>query len=251
MTFLTWHGTWFGRRLSDQEVTEFLSDEQNARHVQQALWQIGERIVSGDAAVKRWYPKLVELGKSSVTEIRQVDAMVMGQDNSSPEFHAALSSLYADNEPIVRRNAALSLIRFGDESGHDEILSIFEPFAVRSTKAGVAISVLAAGSSIKMGALLVRLRTDGAIEEIRSPLPGSVHQVFVSEGDPVTEGTVLVKIAPDPDSVWEGLRALYLIGRESDISRIEPYTNSLPGMPARIQEQARNTVKAIQARNKS
>src|SRR5437667_9049633 len=129
VTFLTWHGTWFGRRLSDQEVTEFLSDEQNARHVQQALWQIGERIISGDAAVKRWYPKLVELGKSPVTEIRQVDAMVMEQDNSSPEFHAALSSLYADNEPIVRRNAALSLIRFGDESGHDEILSIFEPFA--------------------------------------------------------------------------------------------------------------------------
>ena len=41
----------------------------------------------------------------------------MGQDNKSEEFHQALLSLLNDNDPLVRRNAALQLVRFGDGSG--------------------------------------------------------------------------------------------------------------------------------------
>ena len=35
-----------------------------------------------------------------------------GFDNSAPEFHNALLKLVHDEEPIVRRNAALALVRF-------------------------------------------------------------------------------------------------------------------------------------------
>src|SRR5882762_2475666 len=166
VTFLTWHGTWFGRSLSDTQLSEYLSEDKNYRHVQQSLWQVGERIVKGDTSVRRWYPRLVELANSPVTEIRQMDAMVMGQDNSSTEFHVALKSLLADSEPIVRRNAALSLIRFGDESGHDEIVSILRPFVVNAPKSGSVDSVLPSGSKIKMGSLLVRINSDGTIDEV-------------------------------------------------------------------------------------
>src|SRR5262249_33309017 len=88
--FLTWYLTWFGRSLSDDSITTYLSDEQNVRHVQQALTQIEERIEKNDQSVKNWYPKIVQLAGSNVTEIRKTVAWVMGQDNKSEEFHAAL-----------------------------------------------------------------------------------------------------------------------------------------------------------------
>jgi hypothetical protein len=250
VTFLTWHGTWFGRGLSDAELSEYLTEDRNYRHVQQALWQVGERIVKGDTSVRQWYPRLVELGNSPVTEIRQMDAMVMGQDNSSTEFHAALKSLLADSEPIVRRNAALSLIRFGDESGHDEIVSILRPYSVDAPKSGSVVSVLSAGSKIKMGSLLVRINSDGAIDEVRSPLSGTISEVLASEGGRLDPGSKLVTIKPDTESVWEALRGLYLIGHSSDLEVVEEYVEGDQEMPARIKEQAKNTVKAIRDKYK-
>src|SRR3954466_9825056 len=79
--FLTWYLTWFGRSLSDDSITAYLNEEQNVRHVQQALTQIEERIEKGDQNVKRWYPRIAELAGSRATEIRKTVAWVMGQDN--------------------------------------------------------------------------------------------------------------------------------------------------------------------------
>src|SRR3982751_2851632 len=81
--FLTWYLTWFGRTLSDSSIEQYLSDERNVRHVQQALTQIEERIEKGDQSVKRWYPQIVQLSASNATEIRKTVAWVMGQDNQS------------------------------------------------------------------------------------------------------------------------------------------------------------------------
>ena len=44
MPFLFWWNTWFGRHLSDQQVTEYLHDAKKPRHIQQALVQISERM---------------------------------------------------------------------------------------------------------------------------------------------------------------------------------------------------------------
>jgi len=46
----------------------------------------------------------------------------MGYDNKSEEFHQALLKLLRDTEPLVRRNAALALIRFSDASGRADLL---------------------------------------------------------------------------------------------------------------------------------
>ena len=70
-----------------------------------------------DPAVKKFYPRILELAKSPTGEVRKTVAWVMGQDNTSEEFHRALLSLLGDSEPLVRRNAALQLVRFGDASG--------------------------------------------------------------------------------------------------------------------------------------
>jgi hypothetical protein len=74
MPFLFWWNTWFGRHLSDKQITEYLQDNQHPRHIQHALIQMGERMSRHDTSVTRWYPELVRLASHSVEEVRNTDA---------------------------------------------------------------------------------------------------------------------------------------------------------------------------------
>ena len=49
-------------------------------------------------------------------------AWLMGADSASEDFYNALEKLLLDAEPIVRRNAALALVRFNDASGRQSFL---------------------------------------------------------------------------------------------------------------------------------
>src|SRR5258707_15425573 len=68
MPFLFWWNTWFGRRLPDKQITEYLQDEKHPRHIQHALIQLGERMSHHDAAAARWCPELVRLASHPVEE---------------------------------------------------------------------------------------------------------------------------------------------------------------------------------------
>ncbi|MCA1850358.1 MAG: HEAT repeat domain-containing protein [Acidobacteria bacterium] len=181
--FLTWYLTWFGRPLSDEDISKYLADEKNVRHVQQALTQIEERIERGDSGARKWYPQIVALAGSPVTEIRKTAAWVMGQDNKSEEFHAALRRLLEDTQPVVRRNAAVQ------------------------------------------------------------------SSVAVREGAKVSAGDVVLTIAPDPDFVYEALRALLFVGEAEDLPFVEQYERGVEGMPERVKQQAAQTAKAIRGRS--
>src|SRR5437867_1865858 len=109
LPFLFWWNTWFGRQLSDQQVTQYLADDKHPRHIQHALVQIGERIARHDAQAARWYPELIGLAAHPVEEVRNTDAWVMGQDTAGVGFHDALLRMLRDSSPMVRGNAALSL----------------------------------------------------------------------------------------------------------------------------------------------
>jgi hypothetical protein len=65
MPFLFWWNTWFGRKLSEQQLNEYLHDVKKPRHIQQALVQVGERITRHDASAAQWYPELVQAGSGS------------------------------------------------------------------------------------------------------------------------------------------------------------------------------------------
>src|ERR1041384_3918484 len=60
-TFLAWYFSWFGRGLSDADISKYLADEKNPRHVQHALLQIQERMERGDPSAKNWYPQVIAL----------------------------------------------------------------------------------------------------------------------------------------------------------------------------------------------
>src|ERR1700730_3921508 len=130
MPFLFWWNTWFGRKLSDQQLTEYLHDAKKPRHIQQALVQVGERIAHHDANAQQYYPDLVRLAADPVEEVRNTDAWVMGQDTTGAGFHETLLKMLADSSQMVRGNAALSLVRFGDATGRPQILALLQPAEV-------------------------------------------------------------------------------------------------------------------------
>lgn len=162
--FLTWYFTWFGRSLSDEKIVEYLSDEKKPRNIQHALTQIESRMEKNDPAVKKFYPRIIELAKSPTGEVRKTVAWVMGQDNTSEDFHRTLIALLNDSEPLVRRNAALQLVRFTDAngkpdgSGRPELRAMLQPFEVKSPMNGTIVSILPVGSELRAGALLARIR---------------------------------------------------------------------------------------------
>src|SRR5437588_5276229 len=156
--FLTWYLTWFGRGLSDDDIAMYLVDENSPRHIQHALLQVEEKIERGDPDAKKFYPQIIAASKSSVPEVRKTAAWVMGQDNRSEDFHRALINLLKDTEPLVRRNAALQLVRFGDGSGRPELRAMLQPFEAKCPIAGTIMSLLPVGSNIRGGAMLARLR---------------------------------------------------------------------------------------------
>ena len=121
--FLFWHGTWFGRRLSDPEIESYLANfREKPRPAQHALTQIGEHLSRGDVSARRWYPKVLETTASPSLELRQTAAWIMGQDHTYEPFHEALLKLL-QNDPslMVRRNAALSLSNFHDDAARPEL----------------------------------------------------------------------------------------------------------------------------------
>ncbi len=247
--FLTWYLTWFGRPLSDDNIGQYLSDEKNVRHVQQALNQVEERIEKGDASVKRWYPQIVALTNSNVVEIRKTAAWVMGQDNKSEEFHAGLLKLIEDPHPAVRRNAAVQLVRFGDASGRVELRAMLLPYNLTAPFEGTISSILKPGVEIRENAMIARIaNAQNQIQEVRSPLSGKLSQVITQEGTHVAAGDVMLTLAPDPDFIYEALRALFLVGAEEDLPEVERYERGSEGMPERVKQQAAQTAKAIRSR---
>ena len=247
-TFLAWYFSWFGRELSDADISKYLSDEKNPRHVQHALLQIQHRMVRGDANVRNWYPQLVTLSGSSETEFRLTVAWLMGFDNQSQEFHQALVKLVKDEEPIVRRNAALALVRFNDSSGREELLAILRPFAVKAPADGVMASSLNEGTKVSRRAPLARIQQgDGKLAELRSPLPGRINKILKANGTQVTRDEEILNLNSDEDSVWEALRGLALIGTAEDLPLVQSYADS-GDASARVKEQASLTAKAISHR---
>jgi hypothetical protein len=248
MPFLFWWNTWFGRKLSDQQLTEYLHDTKKPRHIQQALVQVGERITRQDAAAKQWYPDLIRVAADPVEEVRNTDAWVMGQDTSVAGFHDALLKMLSDPSPMVRGNAALSLVRFGDAAGRPQILALLQPAHITSPESGRIIDSDRPGTAVHQAGLIAKLEfVNKQVAEIRSPIPGRIRTV-AGTGASISKGAEIAVVDPANDQVWEALRALYLIGQAEDLPAIRPYERDLPDISNDVRQQASETDRAIHER---
>ncbi|MFZ0211161.1 MAG: HEAT repeat domain-containing protein [Candidatus Acidiferrales bacterium] len=248
MPFLFWRATWFGRPLTDAQLADYLNPKSNPHDIQHGLSQVADRIVRRDPTVINFYPQVIALSSSPEAPIRAMDAWTMGQDNQSPEFHAALLPLLKDPDPTVRRNAALALVRFQDASGHDIIVGMLKAAAVDSPLAGALRVRLKSGQTMNPGTLLAHIQTPSGEREVRSEIPGTLNRWLVQDGANVTSGQHLAAVWPSDDVVWESLRALYFIGTPDDLDAISPYARGGSDAPPQIAEQARLTMQEIRSR---
>jgi hypothetical protein len=248
MPFLFWWSTWFGRRLSNSQITEYLNDDKHPRHIQHALVQVGERMARQEAGAAPWYPQLLRLASHPVEEVRNTDAWVMGQDTSTTAFHETLLTMLQDSSRIVRGNAALSLVRFGDAAGRAQIVALLRPASIIAPAAGRVIDMDKMGTFVRQGGLITKLQGGERTTEIRSPISGRIRSISVATGAIVTAGTEVATIDPNSEQVWEALRALYLVGQLDDLPAVRIYERNMPEMPDHLREQALLTEKAIQTR---
>jgi hypothetical protein len=248
MPFLFWWNTWFGRHLSDRQLNEYLHDDKKPRHIQQALVQLSERISKNDVAAKQWYPDLLRLATYPVEEVRNTDAWVMGQDTSGAGFHDALLKMLSDSSPMVRGNAALSLVRFGDATGRPQIVALLQPAEISAPQSGRIVDADRPGTAVHQEGLLAKLQTSqGQVVELRSPIPGRIRSL-AQTGATVAVGSEVAVVDPATEQVWEALRALYLIGQIDDLPAVHPYERDLPDISNDVRQQAIETEKAINAR---
>ena len=248
--FWFWMDTWFGKPLSDEQIAEYLSDSERPRRAQHAMAQISARITAGDESAKTWYPQLLELARHELPEIRLTLAWLMGDDPSSEEFHRALAGLIEDPHPMVRRNAALALARFGDPRGRPEMRSMLVPHRLASDHAGTVINRLQPGDSFDAGALLVRIQpdADGEPLDVRAELPGIVDRQLHADGDRIARGEEVTVVRPESTHVLQALLGLYLVGTPEDIPVIQPFERPREGLTAQVAQQAALTLESIRDR---
>jgi biotin carboxyl carrier protein len=248
MPFLFWWNTWFGRQLSQKQISEYLNDEKHPRHIQHALVQLGEHMSRHDAAVQPLYPELIRLASHPVEEVRNTDAWVMGQDSSGAGFHETLLKMLNDASPMVRGNAALSLVRFGDATGRPQIVALLQPAKIVAPVSGHVTDSDKTGTAIHQGGLIAKLQNGEQIAEVRSPISGRIRTLAVAPGASVEAGAEIATVDPGDEQVWEALRALYLIGQVEDLAAIRPYERDVPEISDRVRQQAALTEKAIRER---
>jgi biotin carboxyl carrier protein len=248
MPFLFWNMTWFGRPMTDAQIAKAFADRSHPREAQHALSQIESRMESGDPSVRRWYPQLLALAANPVDEIRVTDAWVMGQDTTSPDLHDALLKLLADPNPMAQRNAALSLVRFKDDSGHAQIVAMLRSYEMLSPFAGTLDTRLKPGDVVNPGTMVARIESARERREVRARVPGTLDRWLVADKSSVTAGQPILSIAPSDNMVWESLRALYLVGLPEDLPDVDRFLRS-PSL--QISQQAAATSRAIRDRSSS
>jgi hypothetical protein len=155
-----------------------------------------------------------------------------------------------DADLMVRRNAALALVRFADASGRPELVGVLRPFTLRAPVSGTLSLRAQTGQQVGRGTLLARIAAqDGTNTEIRSPYAGRVTQSAHSDHSNVMAGDELLSVGPDPSQVWEALRALYLVGKPEDLRDINRFEGAENEISARVRQQAVLTAQAIRTRS--
>ena len=248
VSFFTWKKTWFGGDLNDTQIGEYLNHTDKVRDIQHALNILEKRIEENDPEVKRWYPQIIAQSTSPQSEVRLMAAWVMGQDNKSEEFHTALLTLVNDPVPLVRRNAALGLVRFNDQRGRPELVAMLHPYDIKAPAAGMITTAFQNGDTAGIGVLVASIRQEnGPDVEIRSPMKGDVRSLL-KEGTKVAVGDLVLQLGPDQETVASALTGLTLIGDADNVPDVEHYVTGEPNMPKRIKDQAARTADALRNR---
>jgi multidrug efflux pump subunit AcrA (membrane-fusion protein) len=153
-----------------------------------------------------------------------------------------------DSSAMVRGNAALSLVRFGDSSGRAQIVALLQPAKIVAAGSGRVTDTDKIGTAIHQGGLIAKIQNGQETTDVRSPISGRIRTLSVAPGGIVSGGTEIATVDPGDEQVWEALRALYLVGQVDDLPAIRPYQRELREVSDRVRQQALLTEKSIRDR---
>jgi multidrug efflux pump subunit AcrA (membrane-fusion protein) len=149
---------------------------------------------------------------------------------------------------MVRGNAALSLVRFGDATGRPQIVALLQPVRIIAPAVGRVTDADRVGTAIHQSGLIARLQDGQQMIEVRSPIAGRIHSLAITVGSNVAAGADIATVDPGDEQVWEALRALYLVGQPDDLTAIRPYQRELPEISDRVRQQGLLAEKSIRER---
>lgn len=159
---------------------------------------------------------------------------------------------------MVRGNAALSLVRYKDGSGREQIVALLQAEHIFAPGAGRIVDTARVGTAIHQGGIVAKLQPETppaedsqnreSATEVRSPISGRIHSISTPTGATVAAGAEIATVDPGDEQVWEALRALFVIGRAEDLPAIRPYERESRDIPDRVREQALLADQAIRSR---
>src|SRR6185295_8244913 len=166
------------------------------------------------------------------------------------DFRQELLELLRDGNPMVRRNAALGLVRFNDVSGRDEIRALLAPYSMPAPFSGTLETRLKPNDAVNPGTLLGHIRVNPTDErELRGDVPGSINHWLAADGSIVALNQPILLIDPSTTEVYEALRALYLIGEPQDLSAVLQFVHGGDSVPANVRQQAELTAAQLRAKH--
>ncbi len=248
--FLFWQQTWFGRVMDDKELKKSLDIGAKPRKIQHALTQLSEKIAASDlSSAAVWFPAVKQLVDHPIPEVRMTVAWLMGQGDGRYNFQEYLVNLLQDAYPLVRRNAALSLVRFQDLTGLKVIRGMLLDHEIAAPSDGRLQYRLDKEDPVRSGAMVARIETDGKEWiTVRSIVPGYVKERILQDGQAVLAGQPILLLSPTEEQVWEALRAMYFIGEKKDLEVIKRFLTPNSQLSRRVQEQAFLSINSIKGK---
>jgi biotin carboxyl carrier protein len=246
--FLAWYGSWFGRELTDSEITASLELDQEPRDIQHALLAVQSRLLAGDSTATRWRSQVIALKGIDQVQVRRMVAWVLGHDMDDA-CRDALVGMLGDADLATRRNAAVALTKWQDERSRPILLAALQPIEIRAPRGGTLDLKVVEGDPVGLGRDMAIVETSGDVTiSLRPPIDGRVLRLDKKDGESVTEGELLGALSPDPQSVLAALKGLYLVGRKEDADAVRPFANgAVQHMTDQVTQQAKLTLDRLEA----
>ncbi|MAE75662.1 MAG: hypothetical protein CMJ85_02190 [Planctomycetes bacterium] len=261
LPFVFWKQTWFGEALGAEDIITRIdaisgpnTQQRDLRRAQHAIEQISKRVAThaktGKGDPKQFYAKVIALAGHEEAVIRETVAWLMGEDAKEPSFAKPLRALVADDQPIVRRNAALSLGKRRDLAALPVLRAMLLPFPIQAPAAGEIVGIVPSVYGVCRGVEIARIRTaSGSVETVRTPvLGGKTGRVLASKGGTVAAGAIICSVMPSSREVFYALICLHEIGTAAELPLLKPYLEPSADYGRKVAEQAKRTRVAIEKR---
>jgi hypothetical protein len=243
-----WYRDWFGRPLSDAQILERLDETRPPREIQHALAQLEARLTPSYPGREAFRSRVAALAGHPLPEVRAVAAWTMGRE-PAPEYRAALLRLLEDGSAVVRTNAACALSNFGVAEARPHLAQALRPIEFRAPGSGTLRLRARVGDPVSLGRDLGEILSAQGGLPLRAEFNGEILEVPWADGAEIEEGTVYLRVSPDPQIVANVLQALDAVGGPGEIPAVEEVAlGRVPGLGEELAARARRTLEILRRR---